>query len=110
MKRLPTGIDDFRKIREDGYYYVDKTPLIKSVIQKGTEVTLFTRPRRFGKSLNISMLRNFFETDCDPSLFFCFSISEDRIFCERYMGKFPNTVSLFTRSRAGFSQSNNPFR
>jgi len=58
---LPIGIEDFKEVRKDGYYYVDKTALIEQVLEKRSKVTLFTRPRRFGKSLNISMLRNFFE-------------------------------------------------
>lgn len=60
MKKLPVGIDDFRKIRENDYYYVDKTNLIRDIIDNGSEVTLFTRPRRFGKTLNMSMLKAFF--------------------------------------------------
>ena len=59
MKKLPVGIDDFRKIRENDYYYVDKTNLIREIIDNGSEVTLFTRPRRFGKILNMSMLKEF---------------------------------------------------
>lgn len=59
-KKLPIGIDNFEKIRENDYYYVDKTGMIKDLIMSGAEVTLFTRPRRFGKSLNMSMLKSFF--------------------------------------------------
>ena len=58
---LPIGIEDFKEIREEGYYYVDKTALIEQVLEKRSKVTLFTRPRRFGKSLNMSMLKRFFE-------------------------------------------------
>ena len=61
MKKLPVGIDDFRKIRENDYYYVDKTNLIRDIIDNGSEVTLFTRPRRFGKTLNMSILKAFFD-------------------------------------------------
>ena len=60
MKRLPIGIEDFEKIRQEDYYYVDKTGMIGDIIRNGAEVTLFTRPRRFGKSLNMSMLEQFF--------------------------------------------------
>ena len=67
--KLPVGIDSFEKIRKNGYYYVDKTKLIEQLVENGSEVTLFTRPRRFGKTLNMSMLRSFFETDADASLF-----------------------------------------
>jgi len=66
---LPTGIEDFKEIRTDGYYYVDKTALIEQVLDKRSKVTLFTRPRRFGKTLNMSMLRYFFETGTDSKLF-----------------------------------------
>ena len=59
-KKLPIGIDNFEKIRENDYYYVDKTGMIKDLIMSGAEVMLFTRPRRFGKSLNMSMLKSFF--------------------------------------------------
>ena len=60
---LPIGIEDFKEIREEGYYYVDKTALIEQVLEKRSKVTLFTRPRRFGKSLNMSMLKRFFEIE-----------------------------------------------
>ena len=66
---LPTGIEDFKEIRTDGYYYVDKTALIEQVLDKRSKVTLFTRPRRFGKTLNMSMLRYFFEIGTDSKLF-----------------------------------------
>ena len=67
--RLPVGIEDFKEIREKGYYYVDKTALIEQVLEEGSKVTLFTRPRRFGKSLNMSMLQRFFEIGTDSVLF-----------------------------------------
>ena len=67
--KLPTGIDDFQKIRTNNYYYVDKTAVIEQVLENGSEVTLFTRPRRFGKSLNMSMLRHFFEIGTNSALF-----------------------------------------
>ena len=63
--KLPVGIDSFDKIRKNGFYYIDKTGLIEQLVQLGGEVTLFTRPRRFGKTLNMSMLRSFFETGTD---------------------------------------------
>ena len=68
-KRLPVGFDDFKKIRENGFYYVDKTKLIEELLQNWGEVNLFTRPRRFGKTLNMSMLKNFFEIGMDKRLF-----------------------------------------
>ena len=66
--KLPVGIDSFEKIRKNRFYYIDKTKLIEQLVETGGEVTLFTRPRRFGKTLNMSMLRSFFEIDADESL------------------------------------------
>ena len=86
---LPTGIEDFKEIRTDGYYYVDKTALIEQVLDKRSKVTLFTRPRRFGKTLNMSMLRYFFETGTDSKLFNRLYISQNAELCEKYMGKYP---------------------
>lgn len=86
---LPTGIEDFKEIRTDGYYYVDKTALIEQVLDKRSKVTLFTRPRRFGKTLNMSMLRYFFETGTDSKLFNGLYISQNAELCEKYMGKNP---------------------
>ncbi len=86
---LPTGIEDFKEIRTDGYYYVDKTALIEQVLKERSKVTLFTRPRRFGKTLNMSMLRYFFEIGVDSTLFDGLHISENAEMCEKYMGKYP---------------------
>ena len=85
----PIGIEDFKEIRTDGYYYVDKTALIEQVLDKRSKVTLFTRPRRFGKTLNMSMLRYFFETGTDSKLFNGLYISQNAELCEKYMGKYP---------------------
>ena len=87
--RLPVGIDSFEKLRKGNYYYVDKTALIEQALEKGSEVTLFTRPRRFGKSLNMSMLKSFFEIGTDPTLFTGLHISQNTELCEKYMGKYP---------------------
>ena len=87
--KLPTGIDNFQKIRTNSYYYVDKTALIEQVLENGSEVTLFTRPRRFGKSLNMSMLQCFFEIGTDASLFENLYISKNTELCEQYMGQYP---------------------
>ena len=84
--RLPVGIDSFEKLRKGNYYYVDKTALIEQALEKGSEVTLFTRPRRFGKSLNMSMLKSFFEIGTDPTLFTGLHISQNTELCEKYMG------------------------
>ena len=89
MKKLPVGIDDFRKIRENDYYYVDKTNLIRDIIDNGSEVTLFTRPRRFGKTLNMSMLKAFFEIGADPAWFEELKISKEKDLCDKHLGKYP---------------------
>lgn len=87
--KLPVGIDNFKKIREAGFYYVDKTKLIEQLLQSWGEVTLFTRPRRFGKTLNMSMLKSFFEIGAEKSLFQGLYISEKERLCAEYMGKYP---------------------
>lgn len=87
--KLPVGIDDFEKIRRDGFYYVDKTRLIEQLLEGWGEVNLFTRPRRFGKTLNMSMLRSFFKIGTDPALFKGLYIAGNQKFCAEYMGKFP---------------------
>ncbi|MCD8074907.1 MAG: ATP-binding protein [Lachnospiraceae bacterium] len=88
-KKLPIGIDDFCKIRTEGFYYVDKTAMIRDLLNAWGEVNLFTRPRRFGKSLNMSMLKAFLEIECDKSLFEGLEISKETQLCEKYMGQFP---------------------
>ena len=87
--KLPIGIDDFQKLRENHFYYVDKTKLIEELIQNWGEVNLYTRPRRFGKTLNMSMLYHFFRIGADPSLFEGLYISKNKDICEKYMGKYP---------------------
>ena len=87
--KLPVGIDDFRKLRESAFYYVDKTRLIEQLLLNWSEVTLFTRPRRFGKTLNMSMLKSFFEIGTDKSLFDGLYISGNKELCDEYMGKYP---------------------
>ena len=86
---MPVGIESFEEIRKEGYYYVDKTAMLKDLLYRRSKVNLFTRPRRFGKSLNMSMLKCFLEIGCDKNLFDGLKISEDRELCEQYMGKFP---------------------
>ena len=88
-KKFPIGIDGFEKIRTNDFYYVDKTLFIKELLQNWGEVNLFTRPRRFGKTLNMSMLKCFFETGSDPALFDGLKIVQEKELCEKYMGKFP---------------------
>lgn len=92
-KSMPIGIDDFAKIRANDFYYVDKTGLIKDLLNNWGEVNLFTRPRRFGKSLNMSMLKHFFELGTDKSLFDGLAISQETELCEKYLGQYP-VISL----------------
>lgn len=93
MKRLPIGIEDFEKIRQEDYYYVDKTGMIGDIIRNGAEVTLFTRPRRFGKSLNMSMLEQFFSLNGKMELFDGLRIKGEKELCQKYMGQYP-VISL----------------
>lgn len=95
--RLPVGIEDFAEIRRHGYYYVDKTQLIEQVLNRRNKVSLFTRPRRFGKTLNMSMLQHFFEIGTDPQFFQGLSISKNNELCEKHMGKYP-VVSISLKS------------
>lgn len=92
-KLLPIGIENFTKLRTGNFYYIDKTGLISELLHNWAQVTLFVRPRRFGKSLNMNMLKTFFEMGCDPGLFEELKIWEEQELCERYMGRFP-VVSL----------------
>ena len=87
--KLPVEIDDFRKLRESHFYYVDKTRLIEQLLLNWSEVTLFTRPRRFGKTLNMSMLKSFFDIGTDEALFDGLYISGNKELCDEYMGKYP---------------------
>ena len=87
--KLQVGIDDFRKLRESHFYYVDKTRLIEQLLLNWSEVTLFTRPRRFGKTLNMSMLKSFFDIGTDKALFDGLYISGNKELCDEYMGKYP---------------------
>ena len=88
-KKLPVGIESFEEIRKAGFYYVDKTGLIRDLLNSWGKVNLFTRPRRFGKTLNMSMLKSFLEIGADPALFDGLEISKEKALCEAYMGKFP---------------------
>ena len=88
-KKLPIGIDGFEKLRTNDFYYVDKTGFIADLLRDWGEVNLFTRPRRFGKTLNMSMLKCFFEIGTDKSLFDGLKIAEDKALCAEYQGQFP---------------------
>ena len=87
--KLPIGIENFSELRKRNYYYVDKTELIEQVLEDGSQVILFTRPRRFGKSLNMSMLKSFFEKETDPALFEGLYIAQNIELCRQYMGQYP---------------------
>lgn len=97
FKRLPVGEENFGNIRRNNFYYADKTQLIETLLSHWGKANLFTRPRRFGKSLNMSMLKHFFEIGCDKSLFEGLYISQNETLCERYMGKFP-VISISLKS------------
>lgn len=88
-KKLPVGLENFQKIQKSGFYYVDKTKLIEQLLENWSKVNLFTRPRRFGKTLNMSMLKSFFEIGADRTLFDGLYISRNQKLCEEYMGKYP---------------------
>lgn len=101
-KKLPIGIEEFEKIWEEGFYYIDKTGLIKELLYNWGEVNLFTRPRRFGKSLNMSMLKCFFEIGGKRELFDGLQIADEKELCDKYMGKFP-VVSISLKGVSGDS-------
>ncbi len=88
-KKLPLGVDSFEKLRQENFYYIDKSMLISDLLNGWGEVNLFTRPRRFGKTLNMSMLKSFFEIGSDPKLFDGLAIIQDEKLCSEYQGKFP---------------------
>ncbi len=99
-RMLPIGVESFEEIRTDEFYYVDKTLMIRDFIRRRGKVNLFTRPRRFGKSLNMAMLKCFFEINCDKSLFDGLVISEETELCKKYMGMFP-VISISLKSVNG---------
>ena len=99
-KKLPVGIENFREFFTEDFYYVDKTMFIKELLQNWGKVNLFTRPRRFGKSLNISMLKCFFEIGSDTSCFDGLKIMQEKALCKEYMGKFP-VISISLKSVDG---------
>ena len=88
LKKLPIGIENFEKLRQEDFYYIDKTRLIEQLLTRWGEVNLFTRPRRFGKSLNMSMLQSFFEIGKDKTLFDGLRISDNQELCGNIRGNF----------------------
>lgn len=99
-KKLPVGIENFEEFSAENFYYVDKTMFIAELLQNWGKVNLFTRPRRFGKSLNMSMLKCFFEIGGDQTLFDGLKITEEKSLCEEYMGRFP-VISISLKSIDG---------
>ena len=99
-KKLPVGIENFEEFSSEDFYYVDKTLFIKELLQNWGKVNLFTRPRRFGKTLNMNMLKCFFEVGGNPALFEGLKISQEKSLCEEYMGKFP-VISISLKSVDG---------
>lgn len=99
-KKLPVGIENFEEFITQDFYYVDKTMFIAELLYNWGKVNLFTRPRRFGKSLNMSMLKAFFEINCDKKLFDGMKILQEKKLCEEYMGKFP-VISITLKSVDG---------
>lgn len=107
--KLPIGLENFEEIRKSGFYYVDKTKLIEQLLEEWGKVNLFTRPRRFGKTLNMSMLRYFFEVGTDKTLFDGLYISQNEKLCEEYMGKFP-VIFLSLKSVEGLNFESAKYR
>ena len=102
LKKLPVGVDGFEKIRTQGFYYVDKTMFISELLENWGEVNLFTRPRRFGKTLIMDMLKSFFEIGCCEELFDGLKIAQEQELCEQYMGQFP-VISVTLKGVSGDS-------
>ena len=107
--KLPVGIENFEEIRKLGFYYIDKTRLIEQLLQGWGKVTLFTRPRRFGKTLNMSMLKAFFEIGTDESLFEGLYISGNKELCDKYIGKYP-VIFLSLKSVEGLKYEDAIYR
>lgn len=109
--KLPIGIENYEKLQREGFYYIDKTGLIKELLDNWGKVTLFTRPRRFGKSLNMNMLQYFFEYGCDSRLFEGLDISKEKLYWNEYMGNFPViSVSLKDTEALDFGSAQNMLR
>lgn len=102
QKRLPVGIENFEEFWSENFYLVDKSMFIAELLENWGKVNLFTRPRRFGKTLNMSMLKCFFEVGTDPALFDGLKIAEEKKLCKEYMGKFP-VISVSLKSVDGRS-------
>lgn len=102
--KLPVGIENFEEIRRNQYYYIDKTKLIEQLFDSLGKVSLFTRPRRFGKTLNMSMLKSFFEIGTDPSLFGGLYISKNQDLCKQHLGQYP-VIFLSLKGVEGLSFS-----
>ena len=101
-KKLPVGVEFFDELIKENFYYVDKTDMLTELLEDWGKVNLFTRPRRFGKSLNMRMMQSFFEIGADSYLFEGLKISKERTLCEKYMGKFP-VISITLKNVEGTS-------
>ena len=101
-KKLPVGVEFFDELIKETFYYVDKTDMLAELLKDWGKVNLFTRPRRFGKSLNMRMMQSFFEIGANPHLFEGLKISKERTLCEKYMGKFP-VISITLKNVEGTS-------
>ncbi|MCD8122274.1 MAG: ATP-binding protein [Clostridiales bacterium] len=101
-RKMPIGVEDFTEILTQGFYYIDKTGMIRELLENWGKVNLFTRPRRFGKSINMSMLKCFFEIGTDPHLFDGLEISRHKELCEAYLGQYP-VISLSLKQVNGFT-------
>lgn len=102
LKKIPVGIEDFREIRTRDAYYIDKTRLIEQLIENWSKVNLFTRPRRFGKTLNMSMLKTFFEIGTDKAFFDGLYITQNKVLCKQHLGKYP-VIFLSLKDVAGLT-------
>ena len=102
LKKIPVGIEDFREIRTRDAYYIDKTRLIEQLIENWSKVNLFTRPRRFGKTLNMSMLKTFFEIGTDKAFCDGLYITQNKVLCEQHLGKYP-VIFLSLKDVAGLT-------
>ena len=99
-KKLPVGVEFFDELIRENFYYVDKTGMIAELLNDWGKVNLFTRPRRFGKSLNMRMLQAFFEVGCDTALFEGLKIWNEKALCEKYVGQFP-VISITLKNAEG---------
>lgn len=111
LKKLPVGVESFEKFSKEDFYYIDKTKFIADLLQNRGKVNLFTRPRRFGKTLILDTLKSFFEIGSNKALFNNLKISQEKELCEQYMGQFP-VIFVTLKGAAGlnYRQAENAMR